>query len=706
MPVRTHPQTPIVGRATLGWLLVASACGAPVLEPATTAPVSIVSLAPPRAVATATDEGLPPEPADPPGEALGTGKLIVAAPSLATPRMLTGTEPALTVFGRGVIVHQIVGFPDASCPVLDNPACQVIRFAPWKDPAVANGAAWRREVEPALGPWGPLRPAPRAWLRLAGGGDRHVFGLAVGGHALTIDVIDENGALGEPYVLVGAGEELVTNVVELADRIIVTSTVAEGFRASLWRKIQKVDGVDTSLVGEVKLPLRPDFMPKVQSVAAAGADGLATAMGHPWATVLLDAKGRPTNEWALIWTELSLSGAGLSQTTHVAKLDGEGRRGLSKRIDLAPLPIGPDGIAPAHTVAPLPGGSLRIDGFTFGPGLARSGARKARIEGPHVVVPPIPSTGNQVFIAAAYDERSSEGLVLVAEQSSIFDLTDPAPAGTVAVRFSALGAPLGPPVPVPLVRSAGDAIRLVRASDGWMVITNDGGAMVTGPRAGAHLALGTRPSSIVGVVQDGATLEIFRTIDGVRSGVESLRIDGASVGAWTPLPSLATTRVRHAGRRAGDTVFVGQNDAGIVTTITRDRSGAFGPPRALASPDADQVRVQMRRAWGRDVALVRPVAPPGQAPLADTVVTWLGDDVTARTQSSSIDDDVSPILSWTGAIVGTTPGQTFAVPSDLPARGECRTGFATGRRRVVLVCERAVEADRIGTRVGFRVVRY
>jgi hypothetical protein len=729
----------------------ASAPPPPVEEPAPPPPVASVEQPAP----------LPPsELPDPEGATTGLASFVPLGTAAPAGTMPLGAEQ-LVPFGGGVLAvgdlirPEKAPMPACLFPEADREACQFIRIAPWA--AAPPAAAFTQHASAqAVGPWGALARSPQKWASFTGapGG---VYAVRKGS-SLTIDRIDQKGEIS----LVGEfpsspGDLSGVHVVETAGGLVALGTTMVGRQPELVvmpikrggsGKLELGTAVSTSIAtwttGDLAMDVR------------ARTDRKHKPTVGPWvAAPALDASGALDSSLYVAWTEAIIpprkggkmptkirtpdcGGCGclssrlledgsVKKKIHVTRFSEDGKQ-LADRVVKLPAvkPATPEEEGLPLTLRPtlIPteyGYSLNGQPFD-----RESKPLKEPISAPRpadalAASPPLTGLTLQTVGGAAYDQATGEGVVVLKGNGK-----------SGVARFDGLGRLVGDIAWLDVdVTSTSRA--MVRVGGRWLALdkAQQKAVVLTGPTQGTVIAIPLpegwtmKPGfAEVSLVDDSHALVArqapkYAYPPATHPGgllLSTIDLTTGTASPWELAPGWflkegeepRLNEVRSVQRTEdGSLLLAGSDTSRKFYLIKRDAAGTWGDPVVLGE-DARSDGVTVRDVWkDRVVALMTPTVE----------ARWLRADATAsfkrlatdsyEERSTHVGEVAGPMLFGGSVALGAAPGEPAPLAKDTSQHaGACPFSFATGPRRLVLVCTEATDTDRPSSRVGLRVLRF
>jgi hypothetical protein len=427
--------------------------------------------------------------------------------------------------------------------------CMGFSFAPWKGAPPWPGAWLPARGDDRLEPDGKLTASPISWDRISPG-TQGVYACNTQriwddtAPVLEIDFLRPDGAI-EPFLKDTTGRFSDALVVEVPGGhlgIFRQTPVAAANR--MYRSVgglvaapivgagkeRKVGALKPLQIGDVW------YDGRASDARDARSSHKRAGYGPFRAVALMDAKGKPSGDVALVWVEVfpppgheelaekkkktevrkgkgknqcgrpdrtsfgervsqrrpffgaggcggrasrSLSSTDVQKRLHVTRLTSAGEPREDRAID---LPKDHNAEKDPLVVVARPGGGLAVNHMTFD-GQLRRGKDLPVGEQPAVLDPPtLEGPRPQRLLQAAFDQRSGEALLIVGEAAdpgvpAMMGLKPTPMSDVVAARTtSALGKPLGKPLLLPELRDTMERPAMARGGGGWLVVGSDGQA--------------------------------------------------------------------------------------------------------------------------------------------------------------------------------------------------------------------------------------
>ncbi|MCU0654618.1 MAG: hypothetical protein MUF64_04800, partial [Polyangiaceae bacterium] len=655
-------------------------------------------------------------------------------------------DEKLVSFGKGVLAQGSLvgsGYP-TRCLVRGVSAerCQFLRVAPWTKPPTDMGY-FGPIPESIVGAWSAPLPAETAWTSLSPGREV-VYGVR-GDEGLIIDVINEKGEA-RKLVELGVRDIASTRVLELPTQLAVLGVDAGDLEMrviGLKSEGGQPEATSDKGMGLHMLPPNANAAWAREVIKRTGKVGYGAWTAAP----SLNAKGEPEDAFYLAWTQVippakytpagvaprkrgAKNGCGMpsrplfdvsvEKKVHVSRYSLAGKR-LDDRVlpdvtfaaddtelalHLVPTsygyvlngrPRGRDGALKKDAPAELPPGD----------GLARS--------------PGIPAVPSQSIETAVYDQTRGEGLVMIGEEKRVF-----------FQRFDGTGEPVGAPI------SPGDQLlhqhtigteNMALAGSSWAILArSDTVLALTGPLAGKTIELkGESEQELTGsqawmIPADDEHVEVIFQARLRPEDQKTLGIPQDKRVSTREAPFLTRVNLK-TGQASPYKILPGWFDDEWKPRLRRLQWVGRGKNEQVLFFGLQDGKAQLHRFAGRswsEPTLVSD-APAYQGWVVsswkDRVVLFDGDQSKAhwllREQSSPIAQQLNlhrpprnpgPWIPSASLALAEAVEPLPSTPKGLAE--QCPASFATGPRRVVLLCREPQDARTPGLRAGTRVLRF
>lgn len=550
--------------------------------------------------------------------------------------------------------------------------------------------------------WSSPRRAPGAWVSFSAGATVAYASYVTPG-TIAIDTIDADGRVASWLRQAG---DFRAKVHEAPHGPVVVGDDGALFVAD----VVESDGA-RRIGAHVPLSIASVEIPLAKAARAVVQDGKRAAWGAAQPVSLLDAAGRATARWGLVWTHVTPPALGSPRRSPLQPYERRAvnecasrSRPLSdptvvKRLVLTVLdqtkvvrdvvldhPTPTELSGAAHAVDATPNGVV-VDGVAYElAGARRKGATS--IPPPLVAPPLVPGmVDDESVTGMAFDAASGDGLVLVARGEE----------ASFGRHFDATGRFVGEPFPLYDgigARADGPRAVLARVGGVWVAYDPSEGrvAWLTGPLAGqvVPLAIAGRP---IGFVRSSAHVaQLALEVDGMRVVAVAVDVRDGTVGA-----------PREVATATGVAVFARAND-GAPVLLQAPSMRAVGLHDGVITephPDAADGKNPLTYDVGTDVVL-RTFAPGGA-----TVLTWIGAGASlwlyepgygAPPKTGALLPPVLPsgwVFTPDRVVLAATPEQVAA----------CGASVLVSPRVAVLGCTDSAVRTLAGRRAGLRVLR-
>jgi len=737
--------------AALSPLLVAGCTAAPPPEPAAPLPP------PPAPASTTPPPPRPPAPKPgPPGAAAGLTGFHPLVAAAATGSVTLGNEQ-FVAFGKGVLATGTlipIGLASPECLLGDLPRaqCRFLRVASWARSPVGWGFLGPVN-ESSVGPWSGLVQLKSSWSSLSPG--REVVYAVHSSSGLTVDSVNDKGEITTLVAAPSYSPDLTTTqVVELPQRLVVAGTDSENELTIV--PLQKGEGGKSTPGEAIKTGVT--LLPA--GATAAWARNLASPrkkIGYGgWAVApSLDAKGEPEPSFYLAWTEVmppakytpagvaprkkggkngcgrgsrSLADVSVEKRVHVARFNADGKRSEDKVV--AGVTFAPEDEELKLSLIPTSYGYV-LNGVPHGrDGLAKREPTEARPTESLSASPAIPAPPLQKIDAVEFDQKRGEGLAIVTEGDH-----------QLALRFDATGDPVGAPIPIEGHLQVGQQLRrrsLAAAGDAWGALETPASTLqiLTGPAAGKRVTIPSEQSWLLEgglswvIPADDENVDVVRYVPLPSSVRESLGLDPKAGHMSGPL--LARVNLKRGEASPWQLVngwYDGEKKPRLrhLSWVGRGAEGQlqfFGPADDKHAELHNLIKDDQNKLdWGKSISMGEGVHPGNSSVVpvwkdnavvfddSNSVVSWLSKGLTVQVgrnlQHNYGPRNAGPLLRpGDMALTGEASEPVKLDAAVKKSFNNCPASFASGPRRLVLVCVEPPDAKTPGARVGTRVVRF
>jgi hypothetical protein len=706
---------------------------------------------PPAPQVVAAPEPKPGELVDPAGATKGLGAFSpVFEGSWGKARPLPPTS--VVAFGKGSMAyldmtdHPVAREPACLVAGVSREDCQFLRVAPWEGQLPAG--AWRNaNPGSGTGAWSRLIPARRRWGNLSPGQDV-VYAIRREG-ALTIDTINERGEIATLLEGGASGSLSDVKIVELGGNGLVA--VGRNEEGSI-DAVELVRSGATAKVGQ-RHPLKISPLDPTDPAAYARSrisSGDKVSFGDWVVSPMLDKSGALEPSWLFAWVEAQpppkytpagapykgprvrpkgkhgcgrssrpLIDASVEKQTHLMRMSPQGAILEDKTVKVMPM-ASEASEGSVLSVVLFPGG-IEVNGHRFDNKLTpERGDAQPAFASLGLVRPPFEGTLPPSIIAAGYDAASGEGVVVGAQGENYG-----------AQIFDGVGNAKGEPFLIPgHPRLASRSLPAVaRAGGTWVALESNGNTLLilNGANAGktisvsADSAYGRSSQTLAVLPVDDNQVQVVAATWSTPRELMVVKVDVPNRTATSVVSANARVHIANDSEAVhvmsgpgadGTLTFLGRRPNGTPMLGRLDPSGKWSDVSLKIGEEIGDVkRVRAHEVWKDSVLVVEGEtsalgvwASSAQIAPLPSLGGFDKDDAKKRVDRER---EAGPLLLGATWMVDGAPGDVVAPDAALAKSfAGCPYAFPTGPRRVLMVCAEPTETDKLGARVGLRVLRY